>query len=51
MVDELQKSQNTVLILKVTEILMTQIKFYQIYTQPKLETPGFISFTSLSKKN
>lgn len=50
MVDEFQKSQNAVPILKVADILMTQIKFYQIYTQPRLETLGFNSFSSLSKK-
>lgn len=45
-VDEFQKSQNIISMLKVTEILMIQIKSYQICTQPnqKHQTCFFQSF-------
>lgn len=48
-VDEFQKSQNIVSMLKVTEILMTQIKSYQICTQPNQKHQTFF-FQSFRKK-
>lgn len=48
-VDEFQKSQNIVSMMKVTEILMTQIKSYQICTQPNLKHQTFF-FQSFRKK-